>query len=135
MVKSIALDDLLVNRLTSSPAAPFLRQLIELFTNISADEPQVYTLRPPNPRSLITLYGPPPRSPRDALEAWEDEVCWISKSVGKNSFDYLFSGGHSLLLGNNIKFLLPYALSISLSDSSFVLPSLLAIHSMLNKLS
>ncbi|KAA1136315.1 vacuolar sorting protein VPS33/slp1 [Puccinia graminis f. sp. tritici] len=76
-----ALDDLLVNRLTSSPAAPFLRQLIELFTNISADEPQVYTLRPPNPRSLITLYGPPPRSPRDALEAWEDEVCWISKSL------------------------------------------------------
>ncbi|KAH9464613.1 hypothetical protein MJO28_001686 [Puccinia striiformis f. sp. tritici] len=76
-----ALDDLLVNRLTSSPAAPFLRQLIELFTNISADEPQVYTLRPPNPRSILTLYGPPSRSPREALEAWEDEVRWMSKSL------------------------------------------------------
>lgn len=76
-----ALDDLLVNRLTSSPASPFLRQLIELFTNISADEPQVFTLRPPNPRSLITLYAPPTRSAQDALELWEDEVCWISKSL------------------------------------------------------
>jgi hypothetical protein len=87
-ISLLALDDLLVNRLTSSPAAPFLRQLIELFTNISADEPQVYTLRPPNPRSLLTLYAPPPRSSRDALEGWEDEVCWISRSVGITSFDF-----------------------------------------------
>ncbi|KAI9620419.1 hypothetical protein H4Q26_013631 [Puccinia striiformis f. sp. tritici PST-130] len=48
---------------------------------VDADEPQVYTLRPPNPRSILTLYDPPSRSPREALEAWEDEVRWMSKSL------------------------------------------------------
>ncbi|KAI8450531.1 Sec1-like protein [Phakopsora pachyrhizi] len=78
---TLSLDDLLVERLTSSPASPYLRQLIEIFTNISADEPNVYTLRPRNPRSLLTLYAPPQRSPRESLESWEDEIGWISKSL------------------------------------------------------
>ncbi|EGG12609.1 uncharacterized protein MELLADRAFT_114806 [Melampsora larici-populina 98AG31] len=76
-----ALDDALVNVLTSSPAASYLRQLVELFTNIWPEEPQVYTLRPPNPRSLFTLYGPPERSVQDAIANWEDELGWISKSL------------------------------------------------------
>ncbi|KAG0146790.1 hypothetical protein CROQUDRAFT_656975 [Cronartium quercuum f. sp. fusiforme G11] len=76
-----ALDDAFVHDLTASPASDYLRQLVELFTNIWPEEPQVYTLRPPNPRSLFTLYGPPERSVQDAVAAWEEEIGWISKSL------------------------------------------------------
>ncbi|MBW0511429.1 hypothetical protein O181_051144 [Austropuccinia psidii MF-1] len=81
-----ALDDQLVNRLTHSPAAPYLRQVIELFTDILPEEPQVYTLRPPNPRSFLTLYAPPPiRSAEQALDIWEEETCWTSTSASRHA--------------------------------------------------
>ncbi|MBW0578711.1 hypothetical protein O181_118426, partial [Austropuccinia psidii MF-1] len=70
-----ALDDQLGNRLTHSPAVPYLWQLSELITNILPDGPQEYTLLPPNPRSFSTLYAPPPiRSAEQALHIWAEPM-------------------------------------------------------------
>lgn len=51
-----SLSDALVHKLTSSPAEPKLRQLIELYTNLWALEAQVFSLK--SPQSFLHLFEP-----------------------------------------------------------------------------
>lgn len=68
-----ALSNSLIQRLTTSPAEPKLRQLIELYTNFWPTESQVFTLK--TPQQFFTLYqplggtfGPDPAEANAAIE-------------------------------------------------------------------
>lgn len=78
-----ALSEPLLQRLTSSPAEPKLRQLIELFVNIWPLEAQVFSLK--SPQSFFTLFQPPGGSfglsPEEALSAIEDELHFSTQAL------------------------------------------------------
>jgi syntaxin-binding protein 1 len=99
-----ALSDALLQRLTSSPAEPRLRQLIELYNNfwreccgcpggsvrglhliafLAATEAQVFSLK--TPQSLYTLFQPPGGSwgldPAESLAAIEDELQYTVQTL------------------------------------------------------
>lgn len=78
-----ALPNSLVQRLTSSPAEPKLRQLIELYTNFWPVEAQVFSLK--TPKSFFTLfhpvggmYGP---DPAEAASALDEELHFATQTL------------------------------------------------------
>nr|CDI54695.1 related to syntaxin binding protein 1 [Melanopsichium pennsylvanicum 4] len=77
------LSDALVHKLTSSPAEPKLRQLIELYTNFWAVEAQVFSLK--SPQSFLNLfqpvgglYGP---EPIEAMRAIDEELQFSTQAI------------------------------------------------------
>jgi len=75
------LDEQLFERLTSSPAEPYLKTLQELFINFWALEAQAFSLKLPG--SFFNIYSPPRsesafRSARDRLE---EELRFASKMI------------------------------------------------------
>ncbi|CBQ68587.1 related to syntaxin binding protein 1 [Sporisorium reilianum SRZ2] len=77
------LSDALVHKLTSSPAEPKLRQLIELYTNFWAVEAQSFSLK--SPQSFLNLfqpvgglYGP---DPMEAMRAIEEELQFSTQAI------------------------------------------------------
>lgn len=78
-----ALSEQLLHKLTSSPAEPQLRQLIEIFTNFWPNEGQAFTLK--SPRSFFSLfqpiggaYGP---DQAEAMAALEDELAFTTHTL------------------------------------------------------
>ncbi|CEH18084.1 sec1-like protein [Ceraceosorus bombacis] len=71
-----ALSDTLLQRLTSSPAEPRLRQVIELYNNFWALESQVFSLK--TPESFFTIFQPPGGAwgvdSAEALKGIEEEL-------------------------------------------------------------
>ncbi|PWN51667.1 Sec1-like protein [Violaceomyces palustris] len=77
------LSDKLLQRLTSSPAEPKLRQLIELFTNFWPLESQVFSLK--TPKSFFTLYQTPGGlygpDHMESMQAIEDELQFTTQTL------------------------------------------------------
>ncbi|TKY89618.1 hypothetical protein EX895_001403 [Sporisorium graminicola] len=78
-----SLSDALVHKLTSSPAEPKLRQLIELYTNFWAVEAQSFSLKSPQSflnlfQPLGGLYGP---DPMEAMRAIEEELQFSTQAI------------------------------------------------------
>lgn len=78
-----SLSDALVHKLTSSPAEPKLRQLIELYTNFWPIEAQSFSLK--SPQSFLNLfqpvgglYGP---DPMEAMRAIEQELQFTTQAI------------------------------------------------------
>ncbi|CDW98637.1 hypothetical protein [Sporisorium scitamineum] len=78
-----SLSDALVHKLTSSPAEPKLRQLIELYTNFWPIEAQSFSLK--SPQSFLNLfqpvgglYGP---DPMEAMRAIEEELQFSTQAI------------------------------------------------------
>lgn len=102
---ALGIDDGLVAKLTGGLPNEYLKALTELYVNFhgtyflirislsntgshdnnsrlrwfSAIEPRTFTLK--SPRSFFTLYAPPDRSPKESLQAWEEEIAFMSKAV------------------------------------------------------
>ncbi|CCF48952.1 hypothetical protein NDA11_005713 [Ustilago hordei] len=78
-----SLSDALVHKLTSSPAEPKLRQLLELYTNFWPTEAQAFSLK--SPQSFLNLfqpvgglYGP---DPIEAMRALEEELQFSAQAI------------------------------------------------------
>ncbi|GAC99645.1 hypothetical protein PHSY_007248 [Pseudozyma hubeiensis SY62] len=78
-----SLSDALVHKLTSSPAEPKLKQLLELYTNFWPLESQVFSLK--SPHSFLNLfqpvgglYGP---DPMEAMRAIQDELQFSTQAI------------------------------------------------------
>ena len=78
-----SLSDALVHKLTSSPAEPKLRQLIELYTNFWAIEAQAFSLK--SPQSFLNLfqpvgglYGP---DPMEAMRMIDEELQFSTQAI------------------------------------------------------
>ncbi|KAI0306079.1 Sec1-like snare protein [Multifurca ochricompacta] len=88
------LSDELFQRLTSSPAEPFLRGLQDLYVNFWAIEAQAFSLRVPE--QFFSMYSPPrsdatARAERDRLE---EDIRFVAKSIANvcitlNEFPYI----------------------------------------------
>ncbi|UZJ52783.1 hypothetical protein CBS101457_002103 [Exobasidium rhododendri] len=78
-----SLSNSLIQRLTSSPAEPKLRQLIELYTNFWPIESQVFSLK--TPQSFLTLYqplgGPYAPDPAEAIAAIDEELHFATQTL------------------------------------------------------
>lgn len=78
-----SLSDALLHRLTSSPAEPMLRQLIELYTNFWPVEAQAFSLK--SPQSFINLYQPVGGlygpDPMEAMRAIEEELQFATQAI------------------------------------------------------
>lgn len=78
-----ALSESLLQRLTSSPAEPQLRQLLEIFTNLWPLEGQTFSLK--TPQSFFKLYQPvggaygPDQA--EAMQGIEDELFFATQSL------------------------------------------------------
>lgn len=72
-----------MQRLTSSPAEPKLRQLVELYTNFWPTEAQVFLLK--TPQSFFTLFQPPGGAfgpdPSEALHAIDEELQFATQAL------------------------------------------------------
>ncbi|SPO29474.1 related to syntaxin binding protein 1 [Ustilago trichophora] len=78
-----ALSDALVHKLTSSPAEPKLRQLIELYTNFWPVEAQAFSLKSPQSfynlfQPVGGLYGP---DPMEAMRTIEEELQFSTQAI------------------------------------------------------
>ncbi|PWN35654.1 Sec1-like protein [Meira miltonrushii] len=78
-----ALSNSLLQKLTSSPAEPKLRQLIELYTNFWPVEAQVFSLK--SPQSFFTLFQPIGGTfgpdPSEAASALEEELHFTTQTL------------------------------------------------------
>lgn len=78
-----ALSEPLLHKLTSSPAEPLLRQVVEIFTNFWPTEAQTFSLK--TPRSIFNLFQPiggaygPDQS--EAMRAIEDELFFTTQTL------------------------------------------------------
>ncbi|CAO1624396.1 unnamed protein product [Parajaminaea phylloscopi] len=77
------LSEQLLHKLTSSPAEPQLRQLIELFSNFWPSEAQAFSLK--SPRSFFSLFQPIGGAygldQSEALAAIEDELTFSTQAL------------------------------------------------------
>jgi syntaxin-binding protein 1 len=96
----------LFQRLTSSPAEPFLRGLQELFLNFWAVEAQAFSLN--SPSLFFNIYSPPRNEAafRTTRARLEEELLFVSKSITNlcitlNEFPYVryYFPSHHLPLG------------------------------------
>jgi hypothetical protein len=77
----VGLPEALFERLASSPAEPYLRQLVDLYLNLAAFEAHVFTLNAPE--MFYSLLSPP-RDPGKAiarLRRLDNELRFCSKLV------------------------------------------------------
>lgn len=78
-----SLSNSLLQKLTSSPAEPKLRQLIELYTNFWPVEAQVFSLK--SPQSFFTLFQPIGGTfgpdPSEAATALEEELHFTTQTL------------------------------------------------------
>ncbi|TFY68838.1 hypothetical protein EVJ58_g779 [Rhodofomes roseus] len=100
------LDEQLFERLTSSPAEPFLKALQELFINFWAIESQAFSLKLPG--TFFNMYSPPRSESafRTARDRLEEELRLVSKMilnvcVTLNEYPYIryYLPGHHAPLG------------------------------------
>ncbi|OSD04764.1 Sec1-like protein [Trametes coccinea BRFM310] len=96
----------LFERLTSSPAEPYLKALQELFINFWAVEAQAFTLR--NPGSFFNLYSPPrsDTSFKPMRDRLDEELRYMSRMIANvcltlNEYPYIryYSPSHHPPLG------------------------------------
>ncbi len=78
-----SLSDALLHKLTSSPAEPKLRQLIELYTNFWPTESQAFSLKSPQSflnlfQPLGGLYGP---DPMEAMRTIDEELQFSTQAI------------------------------------------------------
>ncbi|KAI0035357.1 Sec1-like protein [Vararia minispora EC-137] len=75
------LQEQLFERLTTSPAEPFLRELRELFVNFWAIEAQAYSLK--MPEQFFNMYSPPRNDAgvRGARHRLEEDLRFVAKSI------------------------------------------------------
>ncbi|KAM0753201.1 Sec1-like protein [Meredithblackwellia eburnea MCA 4105] len=73
------IDDRLVGRLTGGLPDNYLAALKELYINFHAVEPRTFSLK--NPQTFRTLYAPPERNAKEAVEVWQDEIAWMSRVI------------------------------------------------------
>ncbi|KAL4061887.1 Sec1-like protein [Scleroderma citrinum] len=88
------LSELLFERLTSSPAEPYLKGLKELFINFWATEAQTFSLN--SPELFFNIYSPPRNeaSFKSARSRLEEELHFVSKRIADlcitlNEFPYI----------------------------------------------
>ncbi|KAN0088471.1 Sec1-like protein [Tylopilus felleus] len=100
------LSESLFQRLTSSPAEPFLRGLQELFLNFWAVEAQTFSLD--SPGLFFNMYSPPKNEAafKATRSRLEEELMFVSKSITNlcitlNEFPYIryYFPSHHLPLG------------------------------------
>ncbi|KAI9464216.1 Sec1-like protein [Boletus coccyginus] len=100
------LSEPLFQRLTSSPAEPFLRGLQELFLNFWAVEAQTFSLN--SPGLFFNIYSPPRNEAafKTTRSRLEEELLFVSKSITNlcitlNEFPYVryYFPSHHLPLG------------------------------------
>lgn len=77
------LSEQLLHRVTSSPAEPKLRQLIEIFSNFWPSEAQVFSLK--SPRSFLSLFqpigGPYGPDQSEAMLVLEEELAFTTQAL------------------------------------------------------
>ncbi|GAA6018634.1 hypothetical protein JCM10207_008988 [Rhodosporidiobolus poonsookiae] len=73
------INDALVGKLTDGLPENYLQGLKELYINFHALEPRLFSLR--TPHSFFSLYGPPDGPQERALQRWEDDIAWMSRSI------------------------------------------------------
>ncbi|RKP09734.1 Sec1-like protein [Thamnocephalis sphaerospora] len=77
-----ALDDMLVNKITSSKAAPLIQNLKELFVDMNVFESKVFTVSMPN--AFYSIFGPSHAGMENDLTLVADRLVSFCSTIGEN---------------------------------------------------